>query len=281
MLVLCGMPGCGKDTVLKILVEKYGMDQIVRYTTRPIRPGEENGKTYHYTNNKTFEKMREAGVLAEHETFHVADDNNPWYYGSVIGDFSDNRVMITSPDGIRMLKENPEIENLYIVQLYVPEDELRPRLANRPWSEAELERRLESDQERYRSIKMLIDAVVPAYSSAFPPEKVAEQIYRYYTRELSLKKPQKKEGIVLKVKDLNPGDVFIHDGRIKVAIDTPNDEGIFGVTREEYYLDEEKRKTYIYGYTNACTIQIDPELEVEVLRNLENPEKIQATTFSL
>lgn len=184
MLILCGMPTCGKDTVLKILKERYGLEPIIRFTTRPFRPGEIDGKTYHGTDNKTFEQMIDSGMLAEFEIFHVADDDKPWYYGSIIDDYTSNRVMICSPDGIKMLKEGPMKDEIFVAQLFLPEDVMRERIASRNWSEAEVERRISSDYKRYADVKMLIDVVVPSYGDIYPPERVAELIYRSYVKEM-------------------------------------------------------------------------------------------------
>lgn len=179
MLILCGMPGCGKDTVLQTLIQTYGMEPVVRYTTRPMRPGEKDGINYYYTDNVAFEAMRDAGLLAEHETFYVADDDKPWHYGSTLKDYNDNKVMICSPDGIEMLMNSPEAEKIFIVQLLVPQDELRTRLKDRPWSREELERRLASDEKRYKRIQPLVAEFVLNYG-VISPYMSATTIYHEY-----------------------------------------------------------------------------------------------------
>lgn len=184
MLILCGPPASGKNTVLKILKEQYDMKPIVRFSTRPLREGEIDGEDYHSTNNPTFEKMIEDGLLAEYEVFHVADDDKPWYYGSTFTEYKDDSVMICSPTGIRMLKEGPDADKIFIAELFVEETELRKRLASRDWSDEERERRLASDKKRYADMKELVDIVTPAYTSAFPPEQVAKQIFYAYKRHL-------------------------------------------------------------------------------------------------
>ena len=46
---LLGKSGSGKDTILKELLkdEKLSLNPITLYTTRPIRPGEEEGRGSH------------------------------------------------------------------------------------------------------------------------------------------------------------------------------------------------------------------------------------------
>merc|ERR1712107_886060 len=49
-LVLCGPSGSGKSTVMKKLMGEYGeyFGFSVSHTTRQPRPGEQDGKDYHY-----------------------------------------------------------------------------------------------------------------------------------------------------------------------------------------------------------------------------------------
>lgn len=48
VIALCGESGCGKTTFAQGLKEKYGINDIVSYTTRPIRPTETDGKEHHF-----------------------------------------------------------------------------------------------------------------------------------------------------------------------------------------------------------------------------------------
>ena len=47
MLLLVGKMASGKDTLKKELIN-MGMESIVTYTTRPPRPDEINGISYHF-----------------------------------------------------------------------------------------------------------------------------------------------------------------------------------------------------------------------------------------
>lgn len=47
MIILVGKSCSGKDTVVKELT-KMGYNKIVTCTTRPPRPGEINGREYHF-----------------------------------------------------------------------------------------------------------------------------------------------------------------------------------------------------------------------------------------
>ena len=51
MVILIGKSASGKDTVAKRLIKDYGYQKIVTWTTRPMRPGEKQDITYHYTSD--------------------------------------------------------------------------------------------------------------------------------------------------------------------------------------------------------------------------------------
>ncbi len=50
---LIGPPSCGKSAIAKELT-KYGVAEFVSYTTRPPRPGEQDGIDYRFIDKETF-----------------------------------------------------------------------------------------------------------------------------------------------------------------------------------------------------------------------------------
>lgn len=59
--------GCGKTSLVKALLERMsGIGVSVSHTTRDMRPGEENGKDYHFINADKFLEMIHAGEFLEH-----------------------------------------------------------------------------------------------------------------------------------------------------------------------------------------------------------------------
>lgn len=64
-LILTGPSGAGKDTVLpRLQKELSNVARIVTTTSRPMRPGEEEGNPYHFVTRDEFEKR-----IANHEFF--------------------------------------------------------------------------------------------------------------------------------------------------------------------------------------------------------------------
>jgi guanylate kinase len=66
LVVLSGPSGVGKDTVLR---ELFKLDPTLRYsvsyTTRPPRPGERDGESYSFIDEKAFMEMAERGEFLE------------------------------------------------------------------------------------------------------------------------------------------------------------------------------------------------------------------------
>lgn len=66
MLILSSPSGAGKTTVARKLLESVrGIGMSVSVTTRPMRPGEVEGKDYHFVNRAEFDRMVEAEEFLE------------------------------------------------------------------------------------------------------------------------------------------------------------------------------------------------------------------------
>ena len=62
MLVLSSPSGAGKTTLSRKLLEgESGLEMSVSVTTRPMRPGEVDGKDYIFVTSKEFNSMRNGG----------------------------------------------------------------------------------------------------------------------------------------------------------------------------------------------------------------------------
>ena len=77
LIILSSPSGAGKSTLARKLM---GWDETLRFsvsaTTRPPRPGEEDGVHYHFVSEPAFKKMVAAGEMLEHA--HVFGN----FYGS-------------------------------------------------------------------------------------------------------------------------------------------------------------------------------------------------------
>ncbi len=111
IIVLLGASGSGKSTIENELATHHGFEKIISYTTRHPRNEEVNGKDYYFTENNTFAAMINTGVLAEYDEYSQGR-----LYGTLKTDYADgNKVVVLTPNGLRQLKQNCPLENIFTV----------------------------------------------------------------------------------------------------------------------------------------------------------------------
>ena len=67
LFVISGPSGVGKSTLLRGVMDAIpGLHFSTSATTRPPRPGEVDGRDYHFVTRDRFEAMRDAGEFLEH-----------------------------------------------------------------------------------------------------------------------------------------------------------------------------------------------------------------------
>lgn len=161
MVILIGKSASGKDTVAKRLIKDYGYQKIVTWTTRPMRPGEKQDITYHYTSDEEFQDKIEEGFFAEWKKYDSVFGT--WYYGTPlleIESFTDeNRVIIITPDGYENIRQYLD-RNTLVVYLDVKNSILKKRLKKRGDNPKEIKRRLKSDNEDFKGIKDKVHVVI-------------------------------------------------------------------------------------------------------------------------
>ena len=71
LYIVSAPSGAGKTSLVsKLLDADELVKKSVSYTTRAPRPGEEDGRHYHFVSVKAFEDMRKRGELLEHALVH-------------------------------------------------------------------------------------------------------------------------------------------------------------------------------------------------------------------
>jgi guanylate kinase len=71
LFVVAAPSGGGKTSLTRALLEKDpGIRLSVSYTTRPPRPGEQEGVDYHFVSTEHFMALRDAGEFLEHAHVH-------------------------------------------------------------------------------------------------------------------------------------------------------------------------------------------------------------------
>ncbi len=71
LFIVSAPSGAGKTTLVKLLMERDpGIRHSVSYTTRQPRPGEQDGREYHFIDIATFAAMRDRGDFLEWAEVH-------------------------------------------------------------------------------------------------------------------------------------------------------------------------------------------------------------------
>ena len=141
VFVITGPSGVGKGTLIEELRRRVdGLDLSISATTRAPRPGEQDGRDYHFLSEAEFARRVEAGDFVEHAAY-----SGRWY-GTLKDDLAshgDHSVVLEiEVQGARQVRAAmPEAVGIFIAP---PDREtLRRRLRNRGTDDdAEIERRL-------------------------------------------------------------------------------------------------------------------------------------------
>jgi guanylate kinase len=139
-IILCGAAGSGKDYMRDKFVAK-GFKPDVSVTTRPMREGEVNGKTYHYIDKILYSSLHDNGMLYEAVEF------NGWKYGTLLKSWQESDIFIMTPSGISQIKPE-ERKECFIIYLDIPEPIRRERVAKRSDADS-VERRIEADRKDF------------------------------------------------------------------------------------------------------------------------------------
>ena len=70
---IMGKSASGKDKIYSELLanEELGLKELVLYTTRPIRHGEEHGKQYYFVGEDRLNQLRNEGKIIEERAYQT------------------------------------------------------------------------------------------------------------------------------------------------------------------------------------------------------------------
>ncbi len=135
LLVVSGPSGSGKTTLCRRLADSGEVRYSISCTTRQPRPGETNGRDYHFLSRADFEARLAAGDFIEHAEVHGN------FYGSLKSEVlahlavGTDVVMDIDVQGAAQVREcaDPLIRAAVVDLFVMPpgEDELRRRLSGR------------------------------------------------------------------------------------------------------------------------------------------------------
>ena len=160
MVTIIGKTCSGKNRIVNELINNYGFNQIVTYTTRSLRNGEVNGETYHFINTDDFMQKIKTGFFAEWKAYTTTE--GVWYYGTAMEDLEkadDKTVVILTPDGYRDIKSKVDCK-VVSIYLYANNATIKKRLMARGDDPKEAERRVLHDNEDFKGIENEVDRIV-------------------------------------------------------------------------------------------------------------------------
>lgn len=128
LVVISGASGVGKGTVLSLMMkQRDDLFFSVSATTRPARPGEEDGVHYYFVTKEQFEDMIARGEFLEYDA-HAAN-----YYGTPRAQAEEKRMkghvlLDIEPNGAKQVKAAaPDATLIFIMPPSVEELERRLR----------------------------------------------------------------------------------------------------------------------------------------------------------
>lgn len=139
LIVISGPSGAGKTTLYKRLLKELAsrLDFSVSATTRPIRPGEEDGVDYRFIAQEEFEKMIAGGDFVEYATVHGNFYGTPKSEIDRILKSGKNCLLDLDVQGSRSIKKlYPESVHIFIMPPSV--EELIHRLHSRDTDHGEI-----------------------------------------------------------------------------------------------------------------------------------------------
>lgn len=132
LIIISGTTCAGKDTVVKKILEKNNnVCKSISYTTRPIRPGEINGKNYYFVTKEEFEEKIKNDDFLEYAQVQYGE-----YYGTpkkeVIELLESGKdvILVIDVQGAEILKDKYP-DTLLIFILAPSMSEIKKRLISR------------------------------------------------------------------------------------------------------------------------------------------------------
>lgn len=163
LLIITGKSCSGKNTLANRIKQHYDVHEALSFTTRPMRPGEEQGKDYMFITFDDFFELERQNKLLESIEYH----GNRYGLSEYSFDFNKDNIAIVDPEGTEQLRKNLSNRfEIITVLLDAPDEVILERFKNRGDDPEDAKRRFIKDKEM------------------FNPQIVPHDIYVMYPDEL-------------------------------------------------------------------------------------------------
>ncbi len=141
IFIISGPSGAGEDSILKELKNKIDFVKPVTTTTRKMRPGEVDGKTYYFISKDEFKRKIEAGDFLEY-----AEEDNGNFYGVTKEEMEKikniGKVVFWKIDYKGVIYAKKIFPEIVAIMIKAPKDVLKERLLQRGETNEMIESRL-------------------------------------------------------------------------------------------------------------------------------------------
>lgn len=150
---LVGKSCSGKDTLFPLILERCPeLKPVIPHTTRPRRPGEVEGQTYHFVTRDQLRQYEMEGRVIEKRAYRTTQ--GLWTYFTLRFALDADRLLITTLEGARALMDCCGPERVRVVYLHVDDRTRLLRYIDRESRQArpdyaEVCRRFLADQEDF------------------------------------------------------------------------------------------------------------------------------------
>ena len=176
-----GKSATGKDSIYQQLLKDMPfLKEVVSYTTRPIRRGEQDGITYHFRTETELEQVKAAGKIIECRTYETA--HGPWHYFTVDDDqfqSAQHNIIIGTLTSYLALRAHFGAERVLPIYIEVEDGERLARALKRERKQeepkyVEMCRRFIADSEDFSAEKLMEAGVLRVFINANRDECIKE-----------------------------------------------------------------------------------------------------------
>lgn len=188
VFLVIGRSGCGKDTLVNYMCQKYGLKKLKSYTTRPPRQNEED--THIFISPEDVQKYQD-DIIAYTKI-------GEFEYFATKSQLKDINFYIIDPKGVQDLENIPNLkEEFTFIKLfiYLPEKERKKRIALRGDSEEAFLKRQEGEKQQFDNFELQTDLFDYAICNMdlIEAQKEIEHIVQFETKQNQLANKKRRE----------------------------------------------------------------------------------------